>query len=161
MPSLGQDAWLENLLADPEFPSYGDGGFETRKGAWRKPPIVTDRMRDAARAELTCVEAYLERASRQDLVPWLESLGVLAASGKMAAGDAAMKLGAFSKLLAEEYPAGCFTDATLAKAAKTFKWFPTYAEVAEFCETQAAVLRVRKRKLDAILADGPKEARRA
>ena len=66
---------------------------------------------------------------------WLSTLGLLVA-GRMATADARARLSAFGPLLAD-YPVRVFTMETLREAARRFKWFPSYAELAELLDEVA------------------------
>lgn len=80
----------------------------------------------------------LELARPVEFSHWLATLGVLCA-GNMTADDAKTKIAAYKGLL---HPCrGVLTQETLDKAGRTFKWFPTYGEVAELLASEEREIR--------------------
>lgn len=102
---------------------------------------------EAARI-VAAMDAKSDLARVTDMEEWLASLGPLVA-GNISVEDARAKLAAYCGML--EYPAACFTKASLAKAAKRFKFFPTFSELTEFLDAQHADLRVKRQRLEAIV----------
>lgn len=60
---------------------------------------------------------------------WLKALGSVVASG-LSASEAGAKLAAMVPWAAADFGPECFTPATLKSAARDFKFFPAYAELA-------------------------------
>jgi hypothetical protein len=122
-----------------------------------RPVPVSAEVRDAARKALPALTATMRRASDGTVKKWLASLGVLTA-GKVGAADARAKITAYAAML--EHPEMCFTGTSLKTAARAFKWFPSYSEVAEFldgeCREERAALRRLKRIAEGPVADEAK-----
>jgi hypothetical protein len=116
-----------------------------------RPVPVSAEVRDAARKALPALTATMRRASDGTVKKWLASLGVLTA-GKVGAADARAKITAYAAML--EHPEMCFTKSSLKTAARTFKWFPSYSEVAEFLDRECREERAALRRLKRI-AEGP------
>ena len=68
--------------------------------------------------------------SHQFVRKWLQSLGVLVATG-MSVGDAKERLATFVPLLAVEFDSRFFNAATLAFVARKCKFFPTFSEICD------------------------------
>ncbi len=82
---------------------------------------------------------------------WLGELGVLVA-GAMGVDEARAKLGAFTSLIADDYPRAAFTRRTLATAARRFKFFPAFSELCDFLDETAAELRSKVNRIQALAA---------
>lgn len=75
-------------------------------------------------------------ASREsDLRRWLTSLGTLVAAN-LTLEDARARVSAYTSLLAPV--SGALTEDSLDRAGRKFKWFPSYAEIAEFLDGEKA-----------------------
>lgn len=147
---------LDALLEPPRRPVYGDGGqFDLVEGEWKPPANPSPAIVVAAQTELQRLNVLSQPAAAASVQSWLGSLGVLCAGGKTSVTDAALKLQAYSDLLAGRYSAGLFTKASLGRARREFSWFPTFAEVASFLDREAAAFRVRERRLAQILTPRP------
>ncbi len=120
-------------------------------GVVGEPLPPSQELREEARQTLAAAEAAVEQAPRKLVKKWLATLGVLA-SGRLSVTDAQVKLAAYSKLL--DHPIHCYTDETLAQAARRFTWFPSFAEVAAFLDEVAREVRDVVRGLRHI-AEGP------
>ena len=123
MPPLSPN--LGKMLADqpnhlaPDSPS-----------TWTCPPNVPATLRLEANNRLAVLTSALASKPSQGLMAeWLGSLGSLVA-GQMPAAEATQRLRAYVAML--DHPAFCFTADTLKDAARRFKWFPSFAEIAEF-----------------------------
>lgn len=151
-PPISQS--LAKALESPKSYRYTDDGYggELVEEPWRLPAAPPEVRAEAGRV-LRILEPQTARADKGIVAKWLGSLGVLCA-GQMSAADAKAKLGAYSALL--DYPAGCFTEASLRDAATRFKWFPAFAEVAEFLDEVAKPIRQKADRL-AKIAGAPDE----
>src|SRR3990167_4256592 len=98
------------------------------------------------REKIVAARAALEKAPRWVVAEWLIRLGTLCA-GQTSIADAKAKIVVYGDLL--DYPLACFTDKTLEGAARLNKWLPSYAELTEFLDSEAASAKVR---LDALLS---------
>ena len=101
-------------------------------------PPISDPLQKACGQAVAIYDAMLEPVSQIDFAKWLASLGILCA-GNMTADDAKAKIGAYKTLM--HPPRGVLTQESLDKAGRTFKWFPTYGEVAEFLDAEERELR--------------------
>jgi hypothetical protein len=88
---------------------------------------------------------------------WLQSLGVLVATG-MSVADAKERLAVFVPLLAAEFDGRFFNAATLAFVARRSKFFPTFSEVCEGLQEWGQTLEGQSRSL---LLEGPDGANAA
>ncbi len=79
---------------------------------------------------------------------WLLSLAAVTAQHDLPQEAVEMKLAAYVDLL-DDYPEGCFTRGSLVSAAESFKWFPTFAELAEHLRPIRRDIYERSRKLPA------------
>lgn len=66
---------------------------------------------------------------------WLKALGSAVAGG-LSRDEASAKLGIMTPWAAQDFGPECFTARTLKWAAEEFKFFPAYAELAEFLRKQ-------------------------
>lgn len=78
---------------------------------------------------------------------WLSSLGLLVA-GQMTAEDARARVTAYVAML--EFPAECFTRATLKAAAEQFRFWPSFAELTAFFGTKLESLREQLAEMERI-----------
>jgi hypothetical protein len=102
---------------------------------WTAPKTVEERDAGEALRNLPIVERLCQPCPRETVSKWLATLGVMCAGQQLTAADAKAKISAYSAHL--NHPASCFTNDTLNEAARKFKWFPSYAEVAEFLDLKA------------------------
>ncbi len=147
---------LEALIETPEIWIDGEHGGEPKALSWHPPALVSAALRAEAKAALTAAKAALEPPARATVGKWLAGLGMLAA-GKTDAATASAKLAAYARFL--DHPAACFTEASLKAAARRFKWFPSFAEIAQFLDEEARPWRDRHSRLDRLAcaeADEPK-----
>jgi hypothetical protein len=113
------------------------------------PVPVASWMRPAAEAEHAALVAALEPAGARVVAAWLAPLLLLVA--KAPTGDAArITVRAMADALAD-LPACCWTPDTLREAARTFKWWPSVAEVAELVQTRSEQLRKERTALSRML----------
>jgi hypothetical protein len=115
---------------------------------WTAPVEITPQLRDEAEAGLRSLRVAMQPPPAPTMRKWLATLGTLTA-GKVDAEDAATRIDAFVGML--DYPAQCFTKRTLDAAARRFRWFPSFAELAEFLDEQAAPLRTLADRLEQLL----------
>lgn len=111
---------------------------------WYLPPNVPRDLQIAAKAALPGALDDARVADQDTIRKWLAALGVLCA-GQLTAADAKAKISIYAPML-REHSAAAFTAATLQRAGKKFKWFPSFAEIDEFLRpftTEAANLAVR------------------
>lgn len=128
-------------------PSYGEHGFDTKPGHWSPPAIVDEATRLAARAALAGHDALLEtKATRRQATEWALSLMTLTGGRQVSADDAKAKALAFAEMLID-YPAALLTRASLQEAAGAFKFFPAYAELAEFLDRSLRRLQREQKRL--------------
>ena len=80
--------------------------------------------------ESAIVQSIASIAKPEAIADWLMALGVLTADTGSRA-EAEMKLAAYVPLLAERFPAGAFTPASLEHVASKCRFFPAYADVVE------------------------------
>lgn len=93
----------------------------------------------AGAGKIEAARVALEKSPREATAKWLIRLGTLCA-GQTSVADAKLKIVEYIALL--DYPVGCFTDQTLDAAARKFKWLPSYAELTEFLDGEAAAARI-------------------
>ncbi len=109
-----------------------------REAGWNAPAEVDPRDKGEARNNLALALKAAAPADRETVRMWLASLGVMCA-GQITAADAKAKIGVYVPNL--DHPASCFTKETLTEAGRKFKWFPSYAEIAEFLDAKARPAR--------------------
>lgn len=137
---------LKSAIADNLFPSTLDG--EPLPPAWKPPADLPDALIFEAQDAHLSLSNALSLPARDGLkLQWLTQLGVLVA-GTMGANDAKVKLKAMAQDL--EYPAICFTEDTRRDAAKRFKFFPSYAELASFFDEFLEPQKQRRDRLNAL-----------
>lgn len=117
--------------------------------AWKAPPVVTDNLRAEAVKLADLIDSGMRPATLDRMTQWLIDLAPLVAA-KVSVDDAEVKLRAYVGML--EYPAACFTRASLMKAAKRFTWFPAFAELCKFLDDQLAEVKIKRARLDVIIA---------
>ena len=130
-----------------------DGNLRT---TWKPPSVVSTDLRSEAIRLADMIDGGMRPATLDKMTQWLMDLAPLVAA-KLTADEAATKLKAYVGML--EYPAACFTRASLMKAGKRFTWFPAFAEVCKFLDEQLAEIKTKRSRLDAIIAaaDGVKQ----
>lgn len=94
--------------------------------------------------KLVVLRKKLEPAPQDVFKKWLASLGALCA-GNVGLSDAEAKTTAYSKMF--DAPTGLLNKTTLDRAARKFKFFPTYGEVVDFFEEE---LKEIHREINAI-----------
>lgn len=120
-------------------------------------PIVSEPLQKACRDAVAIYEDLLSPCRPSDFGQWLATLGVLCA-GNMTADDAKTKIAAYRGLL---HPVkGVLTQATLDKAGRTFKWFPTYGEIADLLAGEERELRNQLARAKQIRDWKPAEVKR-
>lgn len=95
------------------------------------------------------VDLAMAPARHDRMRQWLLDLAPLVAAA-ISLEDARARLEAYVGLL--DYPAGCFTQASLRKAGRRFRFFPAFAELAEFLDAHLLELREKRRRLELIAA---------
>lgn len=146
-------AALQSAVADKTAPSFGSSGFDERVLPWKLPAVISDDMRSEADTASRVLWRALRPSRIADVELWLASLGSLTASRKDA-DDADAAIRAMAGVL-DDVPVAVLTQDTLRKAAKRFKWWPSYAELGEFLDAEKSVLERRLKRLRAIV-DAPK-----
>lgn len=86
------------------------------------------------KTKLIALRGKLEPAPQDVFRKWLASLGTLCA-GNVGLADAEAKITAYAAMF--EAPIGLLNKTTLDRAAREFKFFPTYGEIVEFFEEEA------------------------
>jgi hypothetical protein len=153
---------LRKALADSLAPSYGSddqppvGGMQFRETAWQLPAVITEGMCAEAERMLGETQRMNEPAEKVGAVRWLASLGLTVAGAAIRAEDANAKAEALWMVL-EDFPAGCFTKATLKRAVAKFLGFPSGQELVAFLKDEQRRIRTRDERLMAIVATGPRE----
>ena len=130
--------------------AYPDDG-ESYEVGWDRPPTFPERLRPAAESALAAVNAELVPASDAALRKWLSSLAVLVAGGRSSAEDAEIKLNAYAGMLQGKMPVCAFTRDTLDRAARRFKFLPSYAELTEFLSSVVSPKTARASRLAYVL----------
>lgn len=122
-----------------------------------QPVTLAPALRDEAKAALATIGRVMTQMVDQDAVrQWVGSLGVLTASGAMGSGDAEAKLDSYPSMLAGRYPAVIFTRDALDRAARQFKFFPSYAELTERLDGEVLRRNRASRKLERLIR-GPRQ----
>ena len=152
---------LKAALRTPTKSVFTDSGLDTAPVAWAPPRSVPEAVRVEAEARVAALGRSLEvMAPLERLEQWLIALGSVVAPSKGAADrDAAeMKIRALASVFADSVPAGVVTatgpEATIRKAAKRFRFFPSAAELSEFFDGEAAALREELRRLRVVAEGG-------
>lgn len=123
------------------------------EAAWKPPAYQPDPIRAAARDEAKRLLDIIETPCPPHVAAqWLGQLGILTA-GKMTADDAKVRLSAYAAML--EHSVGCFTKASLRKAATKFTWFPSFAEVSAFLDGELWWLKAQHVRLERIANAAP------
>jgi hypothetical protein len=140
---------LSDVLADQDEGFYGPNGYDIRPAPWKLPAVLGAAEREEAARALDALAPVLDPAAQATIAPWLNRLGAMVASN-MSADEARVKAGLMASNLAAEFPIGVFTPETLRAAAREFKWFPSYAELAEYLDREARKLRRLRDRLEAV-----------
>lgn len=139
-------------MADPMIPTYGEHGFETRRGRWEPPAVIDDATRIEAGRALGDRNRLLEaKASTLQAKEWILSLVMLTGGKQLSTDDAKAKGAAYAAMLVE-YPAVLFTRENLQKAAGEFKFFPAYSELAERLDKWLGRLKREQKRLQLLAA---------
>lgn len=113
-------------------------------------------MATEARAYLRHLdENRLNSACPADIKAWLIALGNTTAGGAVTPDEARKRVGALVAVL-NDYPSGAFTDETLKRAVRAFKFFPSGQELSAFLDAIVAGLRERRRRLVVLTTPTPK-----
>ena len=105
---------------------------------WTLPANLSPEIIAEAKALIQSAELENEPAPEKIKAKWLASLGTLCA-GKATVSEIQSQLVAYASMV--DYPETAFTKTTLDKAARNFKWFPSYAELTEFLDAETSTLR--------------------
>lgn len=144
---------LSRAISSPSQAVYTETGMDSREAPWTLPQRITmDLILDAQRAA-TAYGRLLVRAPDHLVNSWLNALGTLMA-GQMTAGDAKVKIAAYAGLL--DHPSLCYTQQTLAAAGRKFKWWPSFAELAEFLDDIAREPRRHATRINALANTSPR-----
>lgn len=122
------------------------------EGKWL-PPMATPDNRAIASQALALIETKFEPANPDGVRRWLQMLGTMTA-GKTSAAEAHTKVELFAGML--DFPAGCYSKATLKAAAEKFSWFPSYAELHAFLTEENRRMFKDKFRLEQIAHFKPK-----
>lgn len=114
---------------------------------WSPPASVTPDMRDDALATLRRLDVAMAPSPIETTRKWLAALGNLVAS-RHGASEAQQAVRTYAAML--DYPASCFTRDTLRAAARQFKFWPAFAELAEFLDALVADQRALRDRLEAL-----------
>lgn len=110
---------------------------------------ISSTLKSEAQSALAAIDEALRPAPEPLVLRWLTALGTLTAT-KPDEADATGKARAYATML--EYPASAFTKASLAVAARKFRWFPSFAEVCEHLEAETAETKRVRHQLRRLLA---------
>lgn len=148
-PETGSSASVSKSLSEAlEAPTTLTLDGEVRRSTWKPPASVSNEMRTEAAALVAKIDAAMGLCPQDDVRDWLTSLGALVAAN-ITVADARARLTAYVGML--EYPSACYTKASLRKAARRFKFFPTYGELTDFLDAQLAEIRTKRQRLQAII----------
>lgn len=116
-----------------------------------KPPehryglIVTQEISDEANALVIACDDALRPAGYDTMIKWLSALGAVSASPSSDSTDVKIRMSAYANVM--DFPPMCYTQGTLKRAARKFKFFPTVAELSNFFAD--IVDPIRKTRFDA------------
>jgi hypothetical protein len=141
-------------LVTPAIPDGEDPspyGAEIR-ATWSPPDTIDQEMLDAAAHRRQVLSQVLEPAGGERVVRWLAKLGAVCAttSGAPAAMD---KLTILASVLEDEAYAA-FSNQSLKRAVKRFKWFPEGHDLIDFAQSETEKIRGEMVRLDTILNIG-------
>ena len=105
---------------------------------------ISSTTKSDAETALAAIERALEPAPRQTVERWIEALGALTAAPQ-GEDEAARKTRAYAAML--EFPPQAFSRRSLDTAARKFRFFPSYAELAEHLEAETADLKTTRHQL--------------
>ena len=112
-----------------------------------KLPVITEEIQAQASIALAQMEDTPD-ATDADKAKWVGSLMTLC-TGRKEVGDVKAKIVGYSAMI--EYPEFVFTKSSLARAATKFTWFPAYAELVEFLDSEVSEYRTIIRRLTSIV----------
>ena len=98
-----------------------------------------------------------DKADGRSIAEWVGKLGILVA-GNMTADDARAKMAAYGSMLAGQYPRAMLTRDVLDRAARAFKWFPSYSELSEHLDREFRRMQHERRRLEALAGEPAPEA---
>lgn len=111
---------------------------------WQPPEHPTPVLIAEAKHVRPQLERYLEPAPEHVKLRWLTQLGTLTA-GSSTVEEALTRIKAYARDL--DHPAFCFTDSSRVDAARRFKFWPSFAELARFLDEVAQPHRERLQRL--------------
>ena len=139
IPSLS--SLLKNALAGKTERRYPEsGGSYTVEGPW-EPWNASDKVREEARAWLEVVGHIEKPLDKRALVMAMARLSMATAKPKMTLQDAGVKGEVYYTTLAD-LP-GAVVLAGFEEAIRTFRWFPSVAELRGLMEPKAKELRLQ------------------
>jgi len=109
------------------------------------PPSV----RAEAERALQAIDDALQPAPQATVERWLGALGTLVA-GQLSAEDARTRIAAYAAML--NYPRHAYTRSSLDAAARSCKWFPSYAEVCQLLDAEVAAAHRQRHLLRRAIA---------
>lgn len=143
----------------PEM-AFPEDGEPYEVGWSSKPDTFPAALHQIAWSELAEVREALRPASKATIRKWLASLAVLVAGGRTTADDAKIKLDAYVAMMEGHMPVCAFTRDSLDRAARKFKFLPSYAELVELLSAVTDPKRGRERRLVHVLNLPPPVERR-
>jgi len=147
---------LTAALGDRTEGYIGENGFDVRRAEWKPPAVIPDSLRAEARGVLARVDLE-NKADGRSIAEWVGKLGILVA-GNMTADDARAKMAAYGSMLAGQYPRAMLTRDGLDRAARAFKWFPSYSELSEHLDREFRRMQRERRRLEALAGEPAPEA---
>ena len=155
---------LEQALEAPKSFSYGSDDkpdFIVKEAPWKPPAVITPDVRSSAVAQLQAMDDLIKPANKDVVEDWLIRLGQMVIRRKdETPADVLANVMAYSAVM--NYPLGCFTLETVERASRRFKFFPPYAEVADFMDREKTAFSERVRRLKVVAEakdkDTPKKA---
>ncbi len=150
------------MRAALETPTVGvvtDNGYVMRPGVWSPPAVVTaDMQRDAAQA-MGALKLRGGPVSPQKAQEWVAHLA-LRCNGSQLPPETKLA-GAVSDILRGGYPAAIFEDdEAFDRIARTFRFWPGWAELSEALDAERSRLRDEWSRLSAIAKGGQPAPRR-
>lgn len=100
--------------------------IESSDGTWL-PPRITPEVQAQARSMVAVYDRQAAIATEDTIRKWLAALGASCAA--LPAAEANARLNQLTMLIGGDFPAGCFTKASLERAASSFTFFPTWAQL--------------------------------
>lgn len=121
------------------FTPEDEHGNPTRYGGalpevigWDIPTTITQSLIDDAAKHLPAWREFMKPCEKGIVGEWLARLGVMCGGPKMTVDEAREKIAIYAVGL--NFPAFCFSEKNLYKAAESFKWFPTFSELSDWLE---------------------------